>query len=71
MYTSVLGSVEFLKEPTVLNINYMNLERLSKDLWMADQNTVISGNNMNITNMTLEAAVTMHVRILLKIKIYY
>jgi hypothetical protein len=67
---SILGSVEFLKEPTVQNINDVNLEQLSKDLWMADQNTVISSSNMNITNMTLAADVIILVRILLKRKIY-
>ncbi|XP_012224336.2 uncharacterized protein clos [Linepithema humile] len=56
----VQGSVEFLKEPTVRNINDVNLEQLSKDLWMANQNTVISGNNMNITNMTLAGDVIIH-----------
>ncbi|XP_077278366.1 uncharacterized protein LOC143906276 isoform X2 [Temnothorax americanus] len=53
----VQGSVRFLKEPAIQNINDMNLKQLSEDLWMANQDTVLSGSNINLENMTLEGDV--------------
>ncbi|XP_024888654.1 uncharacterized protein LOC112465371 isoform X2 [Temnothorax curvispinosus] len=55
----VQGSVRFLEEPAIQNINDMNLKQLSEDLWMANQDTVLSGSNMNLENITLEGNVTL------------
>lgn len=43
---------------------------MSEDLWMANQDTVLSGSDINFENMTLEGSVIMMVRTLIKRKIY-
>lgn len=48
----------------------MNLKQLSEDLWMANQDTILSGRNINLENITLEGRVIMMVKTLIKRKIY-
>lgn len=63
MYTPILGTARFGKEPTVHNIKNVNLEELSENLWMSDQNTIISGSNIYLRNMFIKAKVFIKVRI--------
>lgn len=56
------GSVKFSTEPIIQNIRDVNLKQLSEDIWMANEDTVLSGSNMNFKNITLKADVTIHVR---------
>ncbi|XP_012532717.1 uncharacterized protein LOC105834630 [Monomorium pharaonis] len=51
------GSAKFLKEPVVQNIKDVNLKQLSKDLWMANEEIVLSGSNMNFKNIMLENSI--------------
>lgn len=44
------------------NIQDVNLKQLSEDIWMANDDTVLSGSNMNVRNITLKADVTINVR---------
>ncbi|XP_014469815.1 PREDICTED: uncharacterized protein LOC106741904 [Dinoponera quadriceps] len=48
------GTATFTKEPTVQNVKNVNLKRLSENLWMSDQNTVISGINLSLENMSMK-----------------
>lgn len=56
------GSVKFSTEPIIQNIRGVNLKQLSEDIWMANEDTVLSGSNMNLKNITLKADVMIHVR---------
>ncbi|GAB1868165.1 Closca [Camponotus japonicus] len=56
----VQGSVKFSTEPIIQNIRGVNLKQLSEDIWMANEDTVLSGSNMNLKNITLKADVTIH-----------
>ncbi|XP_011870378.1 PREDICTED: uncharacterized protein LOC105563408 isoform X2 [Vollenhovia emeryi] len=51
---TIRGSARFLEEPAVENIRDINLKQLSENVWMANQDTVLSGSNINLENMTLE-----------------
>ncbi|XP_011155669.2 uncharacterized protein LOC105193044 isoform X3 [Solenopsis invicta] len=55
----IQGSARFLKEPAVQNIKDMNLKQLSENLWMANEDTVLSGNNMNFKNITLKGNIAL------------
>ncbi|XP_070162269.1 uncharacterized protein [Polyergus mexicanus] len=55
----IQGSAKFSTEPAVQNIQDVNLKQLSEDIWMANEDTVLSG-NMNIKNITLKADVMIH-----------
>jgi len=57
-----------LEEPTVQNIKDVNLKQLSENLWMANQDTVLFGSNMNFDNITLGGEITIVVRILMRNK---
>lgn len=63
------GSAKFSTEPIVQNIRDVNLKQLSENIWMANEDTVLSGSNMNVKNITLKADVMIHVRMSLKRKI--
>lgn len=63
---SILGSVRFLEEPSVQNIKNVNLKQLSENTWMANQDTVLSGRNMNFDNITLEEEIVIVVRTLMR-----
>lgn len=67
MYTSVLGTARFAKEPTVRKIKEVDLQKLSEDLWMSDQSTVISGSNMSLRSMTVKEKIIITVGISLRI----
>lgn len=62
MCDSFIGSVNFLAEPIVQNVNDVNLKQLSENLWMLNQDTIVSGININLKNMTLAANVIIDVR---------
>ncbi|KYM83201.1 hypothetical protein ALC53_06469, partial [Atta colombica] len=47
------GSARFLKEPVIENIKDVNLKQLSENLWMANQDTTLYGNNIYFENITL------------------
>ncbi|KYN06038.1 hypothetical protein ALC62_03038, partial [Cyphomyrmex costatus] len=49
----IQGSARFLKEPVIEYIKDVNLKQLSKNLWMANQDTTLSGSNMYFENITL------------------
>jgi len=51
-----------LTEPIVQNVNNVNLKELSKDLWMLNQDTVVSGINMNLTNLAFVGDIIINVR---------
>lgn len=51
------------------NIRDVNLKQLSEDIWMANEDTILSGSNMNVKNITLKADIMIHVRMSLKRKI--
>ncbi|RLU23456.1 hypothetical protein DMN91_003660 [Ooceraea biroi] len=51
----IQGSANFLTEPSVQNVNNVNLKQLSENLWMLNRDTVVSGVNTNLKNVTLEA----------------
>ncbi|KAL6265402.1 hypothetical protein P5V15_002198 [Pogonomyrmex californicus] len=50
----IQGSATFLKEPIVQNINNVNLTELSKNVWMANQDTILLDSNLNFENITLK-----------------
>ncbi|XP_029165434.1 uncharacterized protein LOC114936425 [Nylanderia fulva] len=54
----IQGSVKFSTEPVVQNVQDVNLKQLSKDIWMANEDTVLSG-SIHINNITLRADVMM------------
>nr|KAF7416741.1 hypothetical protein H0235_011272 [Vespula pensylvanica] len=49
----IQGNVTFTSEPTIKNINNINLEKLSSEIYKIDENMVVSGNNFLIKNMTV------------------
>jgi len=61
-YTIISGSANFLTEPIVQNVNNVNLKKLSRNLWMLNQDTVVSGINMNFTNITFAGDIIINVR---------
>lgn len=63
VYASISGTARFEKEPTVQNVKNVNLKKLSEDLWMLNQDTILSGSNMNVKNMTIRANVTANVSV--------
>ncbi|KAM0726481.1 hypothetical protein ACS0PU_007665 [Formica fusca] len=56
----IQGSAKFSTEPTVQNIRDVNLKQLSEDIWMANEDTILSGSNMNVKNITLKADIMIH-----------
>ncbi|XP_072746368.1 uncharacterized protein [Anoplolepis gracilipes] len=56
----IQGSAKFSTEPAVQNIQDVNLKQLYENIWMANENTVLSGSNMNLKNITLNADVTIN-----------
>ncbi|KAL0105372.1 hypothetical protein PUN28_016792 [Cardiocondyla obscurior] len=48
------GSVKFLQEPVIQNINNISLKQLFKNVWMANQNIVLTNSNINFENITFE-----------------
>jgi len=61
-YAVISGSANFLTEPIVQNVNNVNLKELSKNLWMLNQDTIVSGINMNLTNISFAADIIINVR---------
>ena len=69
MYISFFsGSAKFSTEPAVENIGDVNLKQLSRNIWMANEDTVISGDNLNMKNISLKSTVIIRVRISLERK---
>jgi len=68
---STLGSARFLKEPFIENIKDVNLKQLSENLWMANQDTTLCGNNIYFENITLTGDIILKVKTLVKQKISY
>lgn len=62
-HVCVLGTARFTKEPVVQNINNVDIKKLSEDLWMSDQSTVIFGSNMSLQSMIIDERVIITVRI--------
>ncbi|XP_011693850.1 PREDICTED: uncharacterized protein LOC105453515 isoform X2 [Wasmannia auropunctata] len=50
----IQGSARFLKEPIVQNIKDVNLKQLSENSWMANEDTILSGSNIYLENITLQ-----------------
>lgn len=68
---SILGSVRFLKEPVIENIKDVNLKQLSENLWMANQDTTLCGNNIYFENITLTGDIVLKVKTSVKQRLPY
>lgn len=49
----ILGNVTFTSEPTIKSVNNNNLKKFSSEIYIIDENMIVSGNNFLIKNMTV------------------
>ncbi|XP_066595611.1 uncharacterized protein clos isoform X2 [Prorops nasuta] len=55
------GEIIFSSEPTINNINSINLENLTQEIWMLnDESTKLTGNDLIMKSMTFEGDVIIH-----------